>query len=474
MNEPDAIVVGSGPNGLAAAVTLTLGGLRVVVHEQAGRIGGAASTAELTLPGFLHDVGSAVHPMALASPFFSRLPLGRHGLSWVQPPLALAHPLDDGSAVIAERSLFATAAGLGADRGAYVRAMLPLVRRWNALVREVLAPPVHLPRAPWLLAALGARAIGGAQRLAERWFTGPRARALLAGVAAHANVPLDRVASAGVGLVLLSAAHAVGWPLPRGGAGRISAALAALVRAGGGEVRTGSPVHGLADLPPTRLVMADCSPRALAALAGERLPAGYRRRLERFRSGPGVFKVDWALDRPIPWTAPACRLAGTVHVGGGLEEIAAAERAAWDGRPCNRPFVILAQPTLFDPSRAPAGRHVAWAYCHVGHGSTEDATGAIEDQVERFAPGFRASILARRSWSPQALEADNPNLVGGDIGGGALTGAQLLLRPVASLVPWATPDPALYLCSASTPPGPAVHGLCGWYAARAALRRSGG
>jgi phytoene dehydrogenase-like protein len=472
---PDALVVGSGPNGLAAAVALARAGWRVEVREGAAEPGGGARTLPLTLPGFLHDHCSAVHPLAAASPFFRALPLAGHGLELLEPPAAVAHPFDDGTAALLLRGLGDTGATLGPDAAAWARLLGPLALRFGPLLGELLGPVLHRPRRPLLLARFGVAALAPAASLARVAFRGPRAQALFAGLAAHAVLPLERSPSAAFGLVLGAAGHAVGWPFPRGGAGRITAALASLLRAHGGELRTGAPVAALDELPPSRATLLDVGPRALAALAGDRLPAGFRGRLERFRYGPGVVKVDYALAGPVPWRARDCALAGTVHLGGTLEEIAAAEAAAWRGEPWPRPFVLVAQPSAFDPTRAPPGRHVLWAYAHVAHGlgGAGPAAAAVEAQLERFAPGFQELVLARAVRGPRDLERENPNLVGGDVGGGAVTLGQLLVRPASAVAPYATPVPGLWLCSASTPPGGGVHGMCGWNAAQAVLRRAG-
>jgi len=463
------IVVGAGPNGLAAAVELARAGRRVTVYERSDRIGGGARSAALTLPGFVHDVCSAVHPMAVASPFFRTLPLGEHGLDWVHSPSPLAHPFDDGTAALLERSVEATAGTLDRpDRPAYRGLMAPFVERWQALFADALAPP-HVPRHPVLLARFGVRAMLPALTLARARFAGERARALLAGIAAHTLEPLTRAPTAAFGMMLAIAGHAVGWPLARGGSQRIADALASVLESHGGEIVTGAEVRSLASLPRADAYLLDLTPRQVLRVADDRLPPRYRRRLARYRYGPGVFKIDWALSAPIPWAAKECARAGTVHLGGSSGDIAAASAAAWDGRFESRPFVLLAQPTLFDDRRAPPGRHVAWAYCHVPSRSTADMTDAIEAQVERFAPGFRDVILARHTLTPAALERHNPNLVGGDINGGVQDLGQLFTRPVASFNPYRTPAPGVYLCSSSTPPGGAVHGLCGYHAARAAL-----
>ena len=439
------------------------------MRERAEEPGGGIRSAELTLPGFVHDVCSGIHPFVAASPFFRSVPLADHGLELVEPPAPLAHPLDDGTAVLLERSPTATAAGLGGDGPAYERLLGPLVRDWGAIEDAALAPLVRIPRHPVALGRFALSALRTAEGLARAAFRGERARALLAGCAAHSMLPLERRPSAAFGLVLLAVAHSVGWPFPRGGSGAIAEALVAELGRLGGEVETAAPVTSIAELGSPRLVLCDVGPPALARLAGDRLPERYARRLRGFRYGPGAFKVDYALDGPIPWAAPECARAGTVHLGGTLEEIAASERAPWRGEHAERPFVLLAQHTLFDPIRAPAGKHTAWAYCHVPHGSREDMAERIEAQIERFAPGFRERVLARSVTGPAELEAENPNLVGGDLNAGAADLRGLLARPVARAVPYRTPLPGVYLCSASTPPGGGVHGMCGYLAARAAL-----
>jgi phytoene dehydrogenase-like protein len=451
-------VIGSGPNGLSAAILLARAGCGVTVHEAADRIGGGACSGQLTLPGFLHDLCSAVHPMAACSPCFEQFPLAAHGLEWIFPEAPLAHPLDDGTAVMLERSLDATAANLAGDGAAWRNLMQPFVEQWPRLRFDVLAP-LRVPHDPVLMARFGLHAIRSATGLADSLFRGERARALFAGLSAHSIMPLDAPASSSVGLVMGITGHAVGWPIPRGGSQRISDALAGCLRAEGGEIRTASPVT---TLPDADIVMCDITPRQLLAIAGDRFPPDFRRRLQRFQYGPGVFKVDWALDGPIPWRAPECARAGTVHLGGTLEEI-----AHWERHHTGRPFVLLAQQSLFDPSRAPAGKHTGWAYCHVPNGSNADMTEAIEQQVERFAPGFRERVLARHTAGPADLERRNANLVGGDIAGGAINLRQLFLRPTAMV--YRTPLPNVFFCSASTPPGGGVHGMCGYHAVRNAL-----
>jgi phytoene dehydrogenase-like protein len=467
----DAVVVGSGPNGLAAAIRMAQEGRAVLVLEACETIGGGTRSAELTLPGFVHDVCSAVHPMALGSPFFRRLPLEKCGLHWIQPEFPLAHPLDDGSAAVIQRSVKDTSAGLGKDRQAYERLMSPLVKNWENLAAEFLRPLLHWPRHPVQLGRFGWRAFRSATRLGKSCFKGEPARALFAGLAAHSFLPLEQVPSAAFGLVLGLMGHAVGWPIPRGGSQQIANALAAHLRSLGGEIKTHCRVESIAELPMARAILLEVTPRQLLRMAGDRLPASYRRQLESYRYGPGVFKVDYALSAPIPWKAEACRRAGTVHLGGTMAEVAGAEREVVAGNHPERPFVLLAQPSLFDRTRAPEGSHTAWAYCHVPNGSSFDMAERLESQIERFAPGFRGCILARRVMNCAEMERKNPNLVGGDINGGVADLAQLVARPVFSLCPYRTPVPGLYLCSSSTPPGGGVHGMCGFHAAEAAIRQ---
>ena len=465
----DAVIVGAGPNGLAAAITLARAGKSVLVLEAKETIGGGTRSAELTLPGFVHDICSALHPLGVASPFFRDLPLAHYGLEWVFPPASLAHPLDDDTAVLVEGSVDATAANLGPDAARYRRLMGPLVAGWQGLLGDLLGP-LRIPRHPMVMARFGLAALLPAATLARLAFRGDRARAVFAGMASHAMMPLSTPATAAFGLVLGLVAHAVGWPIARGGSQRIADALGAHLRSLRGEIVTGHPVRSRADLPDARAILFDTSPRQLVQVVGKELPAGYRQALSRFRYGPGVFKADYALDGPIPWRAEECLRAGTVHLGGTLEEIAAAEAAIWRGEHPEWPFVLVAQQSLFDPARAPQSRHTAWAYCHVPHGSAEDVTGRLEAQIERFAPGFQDRILARRTHTAADMEVYNPNYIGGDINAGVQDLRQLFTRPVVRLNPYTTPVQGLYLCSSSTPPGGGVHGLCGYYAGRTALQ----
>jgi phytoene dehydrogenase-like protein len=468
--ELDAIVVGSGPNGLAAAVALAQAGRSVRVIEGEDSIGGGTRTEELTLPGYLHDVCSAVHPLLIGSPFLSSLPLAEHGLDVVHPDLPLAHPLESGRAVTLHRSVAETASGLGADGRAYERLMGPLVRDWKELAGVLLGPPLRPPRHPLpaaRFAALGLRSVSG---LTRRRFGGDPARALLAGNAAHSMRPLTAPGTGAFALLLVMLAHAVGWPVAAGGSRAIADSMASLLRSLGGEVESGRPVTSLRELPPARAVLLDVTPRALLRIAGDRFTGRYRSALERFRYGPGVFKVDYALSEPVPWAAAECRRAGTVHVGGTLAELAASEARVAAGRTPARPYVLVAQQSLFDPARAPTGAHTLWTYCHVPNGSDADMTEAIEGQIERFAPGFRDVVRARHTMGPAEVEAKNPNYIGGDINGGLADLRQLLARPALRPAPHATPDPRIFLCSSSTPPGGGVHGMCGWHAAQAALR----
>lgn len=465
----DVVVVGSGPNGLAAAVMMARAGRSVLMLEAEETIGGAARTVEFTLPGFRHDAFSSVYPLGIGSPFFSSLPLEEHGLEWVHPPAPLAHPFDDGTAALLERSVHATGETLGDDAGAWRKLVWPLVAHWHALAPDLLAP-LGLPRHPLRMAAFGRHGLRSLQAVAESRFGGERARALLGGCSAHVGLPLTWAATASYGLVLAAAGHAVGWPFARGGAGAVTQALASLLRSLGGEIRTGVRVRSLDELAPHRATLLDITAPQLLAMAGDRLPGRYRRALERFRLGCGVFKVDWALSDTVPWKSPDVARAGTVHLAGTSAEIYASERAPIEGRISERPFVLFAQPSAFDPTRAPPGQHTAWGYCHVPNGSPVDMTEAIEAQVERFAPGFRDLVIARHSAGPASLQTRDANLVGGDVNGGAGMLSQLFFRPAPRIHPYRTPIPGVYLCSASTPPGGGVHGMCGYHAARAALK----
>lgn len=467
----DAVIVGAGPNGLAAAIELARNGCAVAVLEANEQIGGCARSGELTLPGFVHDLGAAIHPLGVASPFFRSLPLEKHGLAWIHPAVPLAHPFDDGTATLLERSIDATAAALGTDAAAYRHLMDGVVDDVDRIAATLVGSP-QLPRHPLALAIAACRGLRSARGLAESLFIGERARGLFAGISAHSFLPLEQGPSALFGLVLgvLGHAHGCGWPIARGGSQTIVNALASCLRSLGGEIFTGVRVTNVDEVPPARAILFDLTPRQLLAIGGLSFPKRYRRTLKRYRYGPGVFKMDFALDGPIPWQAEACLRAGTVHLGGTLAEIAAGEADVWRGKHPAHPFVLLAQQSLFDETRAPAGMHTAWAYCHVPNGSTFDMTERIETQIERFAPGFRDRILAKHAMTCADLERINANLVGGDINGGIMDFRQLLTRPTLRLPLHSTPAKGIYLCSSSTPPGGGVHGLCGYLAARAALR----
>lgn len=463
-----ACVIGSGPNGLAAAIVLAQAGWQVEVFEAEPMPGGAVRSMELTLPGFQHDFGSAVHPLGIGSPFFSSLPLSDYGLEWVHSPATVAHPLDDGSAVVLERDLNAAKAYLGVDGDNWSKLLHPFVEHWWDFATDVLGPMPSLPKHPWIMARFGMHAFLPASAIAHR-FRNQRTRALFAGFAAHSFLSLHEPLSGAFGMLMAISAHAVGWPVPRGGAQSLSNALCRYLEKLGGSVRTSSPIAKLADLPEHDLVLCDVTPLQLRTIAAEHLSESYKRALQKFRYGPGVFKVDYALSSPIPWKASECQSAITVHLGGTFEEIAVAEKAARNGQHAERPFVLLVQPSLFDSSRAPAGKHTAWAYCHVPNGSKVDMLPRLEAQIERFAPGFRDCILARRVFSPADLERMDANLVGGDIGGGAMDLRQFLFRP--TFRHYATSANDVYICSSSTPPGGGVHGMCGYNAAKAALTK---
>ena len=465
----DAVIVGAGPNGLAAAIALARSGHSVLVLEANATIGGGCRTAEITLPGFHHDICAAVHPMGIVSPLLKHLPLQHHGLDWVQSRAALAHPFDDGTAAVLHRSVRETGATIGGDASSWASLVAPFLDRPEAFFDDVLRP-LRLPKHPILMARFGAHALRSCTSLAQARFAGARARALFAGCAAHAFLPLDAPASSAIGLVLALAAHTIDWPVVRGGSQRLVDAMASYLRSIQGEIETSRQVRRLSDMPPHRVVLFDLMPAAVERIAGDALPPRYRHRLRRYRHGPGVFKVDWALRGAIPWRAEACASAATVHVGGTIDEIAESEDAASRGRIAERPFVLVAQQSLFDPTRAPAGAHTGWAYCHVPTGSDVDMTDRLERQIERFAPGFRDLILERRAMAPSDVEAHNANMVAGDIAGGANDLRQFLFRPFVRWNPYTTPNPSLYLCSSATPPGGGVHGMCGYWAAQAALR----
>ncbi len=462
-----AVVVGSGPNGLAAAIVLAQAGLQVEVREAAAVLGGGTRSGELTLPGFVHDLGSGVHPWGVSSPFFKTLPLEKYGLRWKFPPASLAHPFDDGTAVTLERSVEETAEQLGPDGPAYRKLYEPLVDNWQTLVQDVLRP-IPSPRHPLMMASFGLRAMQPCTFLTKTLFRGARARALVAGSAAHSSLKLESLVSSAFGMMLGAAGHAVGWPVAEGGSQQISNALAGVLESLGGRVVTSARVTTLDELGSPDLTLCDVTPRQFLTLARPKLRGPFRQLLEKYKYGPGIFKVDWALREPIPWTAKNCLRAATVHLGGSIEEIAAAERAASEGRAPEKPFVLLAQQSLFDPTRAPAGLHTAWTYCHVPNGWTGSALQQIESQIERFAPGFRDCVLARATHNPAEMQGWDENLVGGDISGGLLDVKQFFIRPTWRQ--YGTPLRGVYLCSSSTPPGASVHGMCGYWAARTALR----
>jgi len=467
-----ACVIGSGPNGLAAAIVLAQAGMRVDVFESEAEPGGATRTLPLTLPGFLHDFGSAVHPFAVGSPFFTSLPLAEYGLEWIHGEAPLAHPLDDGTAVVMERDLGETERALGVDGPEWRRLVGPAAANWGDFAEDTLGPALRIPHHPLRMAQFGLTVVQSARGFARSHFSSERTRAVFAGLAGHSMLSLDDPLTATVALMFGITIHACGWPIPRGGAQAIPRALIGYFQSLGGAVQTMRSIDAAAfgELEANSdLILFDTAPRQLVEIAGERLPASYRRAFRRFRPGPGAFKIDFALSEPVPWHAAECRRAITVHLGGTLDEIAASEDAVAHGRVSERPFALLAQPTLYDSTRAPRGKHILWAYCHVPNGSSVDMTERIEAQIERFAPGFRDCVLARRVFAPATLEAMDANLIGGDIGGGALSLRQFFLRP--TLRGYSTGTQKLYLCSASTPPGGGVHGMCGYHAAKTALRK---
>ncbi|WP_374951953.1 phytoene desaturase family protein [Mucilaginibacter sp.] len=464
----DAVIVGSGPNGLAAAILMQQQGLSVLVIEGKQEIGGGLRSAELTLPGFTHDICSAVHPLALASPFFRTLPLAQFGLEYLQPAVAAAHPMDDGSAALLLKSITDTAGLVGADEHAYKKLMQQVTKLWPLIDADVLGP-LHFPGHPLALAAFGLKALPPATVLASRFKT-ENARALIGGMAAHAIQPLTNMATSAIALVLLAAGHLNGWPIPKGGSGRIANALAAYFTSLGGKIETGQYITSLKQLPSANAVLFDVTPKQLLHIAGHKFSSVYKWQLQRYRYGMGVYKIDWALDAPIPFTNSDCRQAGTIHLGNSFEEIRDSEQQIWKGRHPDKPYVLLAQQSVVDDTRAPKGKHTGWAYCHVPNGSTKNMTAIIEQQVERFAPGFRDTILARHTMDTAQVEAYNPNYIGGDINGGVLDIGQLFTRPVLRLSPYTTSARGIYICSSSTPPGGGVHGMCGYYSAKKALK----
>jgi phytoene dehydrogenase-like protein len=466
--EYDAVVVGSGPNGLAAAILMQQNGLSVLLLERKSTIGGGLRSSELTLPGYMHDICSAVHPLAAASPFFETLPLAAHGLEYIYPEVAAAHPFDNGNAAILKGTVEETARLLGADAGAYTKLMQPVVNDWPSIVTDVLGP-LHYPKHPLAMARFGLSALTSAKYLVKRFDT-MDARGLFAGMAAHAIQPLSNLATSAIALVLMVNGHLKGWPVPKGGSNQIANALASYFVSIGGKVETNTDITSLQQLPSAQAVLFDVTPRQLLGIAGHRFSSIYKWQMERYRYGMGVFKMDWALDAPIPFKAVGCHKAGTIHIGNTFEEIADGEQQIWDGKHPEKPYVLLAQPSIFDPSRAPQGKHTAWAYCHVPNGSVKDMTDIIENQVERFAPGFKDTILARHTMNTAQMEDYNPNYIGGDINGGVIDIGQLFTRPVLRWSPYKTSAKGIYICSSSTPPGGGVHGMCGYHAARKALK----
>lgn len=464
----DAIVVGSGPNGLAAAILMQQQGLSVLMVEGKDNIGGGLTSQELTLPGFVHDVCSAIHPMAVASPFFKTLPLASHGLEYIYPTLAAAHPFDNGTAAILGQSIQHTASFLGNDAKAYEKLMASVTSAWPLIDQDALGP-LGFPAHPLAMAGFGLKALTSATYFVNK-FKDQAARGLFGGMAAHAIQPLSNLSTTAIGLVLMATGHLKGWPIPKGGSVSIANALGSYFQSLGGKIETGQYISTLDQLPSAHAVLFDVTPKQLLKIAGHRFSSLYKWQLERYRYGMGVFKIDWALDEPIPFTVTACRDAGTIHLGNTFEEITAGELQTSKGRQAEKPFVLLSQQSLFDSTRAPDGKHTGWAYCHVPNGSTQDMTTIIEKQVERFAPGFRDLILARHTMNTAEMEAHNPNYIGGDINGGILDIGQLFTRPVLRRSPYQTSARGLYICSSSTPPGGGVHGMCGYHAAKRALK----
>ncbi|SEN31818.1 Phytoene dehydrogenase-related protein [bacterium A37T11] len=469
MAKYDAVVVGSGPNGFAAAITLQRSGLSVLLLEGKDTVGGGMRTAELTLQGFHHDICSAVHPMGIGSPFFRSLPLAEHGLEFIHPEVMAAHPFDNGHAAALYKSVEETADGLGVDKPAYLKLFKPLINIWPNIDSEMLGPLLTIPKHPIDLATFGLKALQSGKQIAAR-YQSKEARGLWSGLVAHSMIPLDDLTSSAIALILSTVGHISGWPIPKGGSQSIANALASYFTSIGGEIQTNQLISTISQLPDAKALLFDTSPSQLLEICGDRLSNSYRRRLNTFRYGMGVFKVDWALSEPVPFLAEACRKAGTVHLGNTFEEVALSERQIWDGKHAERPYVLFAQQSLYDPARAPHGQHTGWGYCHVPNGSQKDMTATIEAQVERFAPGFRDTILSRHTYNTSEMHTYNPNYIGGDINGGVVNIAQLINRPILSLSPYKTSAKGIYMCSASTPPGGGVHGMCGYYAATQALK----
>ncbi len=464
----DAIIVGSGPNGLAAAIHLQQNGLSVLILEAKSEIGGGLRSAELTLPGFTHDICSAIHPLAVGSPFFQQLPLANHGLQYIYPEIAAAHPFDNGTAAVLKQSITETAKLLGSDEQVYLKLIQPIVNDWPNIAADVLGP-LHYPKHPLAMARFGLSALTSATHLSKLFKT-EEAKGLLAGMAAHSMLPLSKITTSAIALVLMANGHLKSWPIPKGGSNRIANALASYFISIGGKIETNTYVKSLEELPSSHAVLFDISPKQLLQIAGHKFSSLYKWQLERYRYGMGVFKVDWALDGPIPFMAEECKKAGTIHIGNTIDAITKSEQQTWDGQHSDKPFVLLAQQSVFDPSRAPEGKHTAWAYCHVPNGSKVDMTNAIENQVERFAPGFKGLILAKHTMSPAQMEEYNPNYIGGDINGGVIDIGQLFTRPALRWSPYKTSAKGIYICSASTPPGGGVHGMCGYNAAQKVLK----